>query len=218
MSGAIITGMPTMIWSLACLSDSTIVSGDNKGSIQIWDGVTGVLLSSTNQHSGDVLCIEASEDETYIFASGVDSKVVCLKRVPVDISMNEDNNYANRGLLSHMNSSSYSNPSAYEWLFVNAMRPHSHDIYALAVCRATQYPPQPQPQQLVCDVDSYNRRHFSKRKRGIIDSDNNNGISSSSSSKNRERARTNSVDGTTSQARLYQCLYRYVVTAVVTAV
>jgi WD40 repeat protein len=115
LTGDVYRGMTTHIWSVLVLSDSTVVSGDNRGQVQIWDGVTGVLMTSIQQHSADVLCIESDSNENNIFASGVDSKVVCVRRL--------------RSL------GPSSGPGGHEWVYTSALRPHSHDVYSLAICK-----------------------------------------------------------------------------------
>lgn len=100
-------GAVTQIWCLRVLSDSTIVSGDNRGTLQFWDGNTGTLRSSSRQHTAPILAIAVSPDENRVFASGVDSRVTYTSRVG----------------------------SGYEsdWVHATSHRPHSHDVQALEV-------------------------------------------------------------------------------------
>ena len=95
----------THIWSLLVTSDHTIITGNNRGHVQLWDGTTAVLLSSIHQHTAEVLALCCSEDEQSIFASGMDSRVVCVRRA-----------------------------GAGQWVYASAHRPHSHEVAALAVC------------------------------------------------------------------------------------
>jgi U3 small nucleolar RNA-associated protein 4 len=128
LTGDIYRGLSTHIWSLLVLSDSTVVSGDNRGHLQFWDGVTGVLMSTLHQHTADILCIAASRDESQIFASGVDSKVICVKRIsatfrlPTGQPAGQDDSEACR------------DPSLSQWVYTTAHRPHTHDVHSLAVC------------------------------------------------------------------------------------
>lgn len=111
MTGEVLRGLQTFIWSLDVLDDYTVVSGDNRGNLQLWDGHTGTLKATHNQHTADIFAIAHSSDQRRIFASGVDSKVVCLQRLPRD-----------DGKMT----------SADDWVYTSAQRPHSHDVFALA--------------------------------------------------------------------------------------
>jgi len=92
------------------------VSADSLGHVQFWDGATGTLQQSFVQSDdkADVLALDVTHDECKLFASGVDSRVVCIERQPVDaISQNEPR----------------------KWIMTHAQRPHTHDVKAVAVCR-----------------------------------------------------------------------------------
>ncbi|CAM9226835.1 unnamed protein product [Ectocarpus fasciculatus] len=123
LTGDIYRGLSTHIWSLLVLSDSTVVSGDNRGHLQFWDGVTGVLMSTLHQHTADILCIAADKDETQLFASGVDSKVTCVKRISATFRLPSE-------LPEDV---SRQDPSHSQWVYTTAHRPHTHDVHALAV-------------------------------------------------------------------------------------
>jgi U3 small nucleolar RNA-associated protein 4 len=103
---------PTRVWKLLFLSDGTVVSGDSLGHVQFWDGHTGTLLQGFDQNDckADVLDLAVSSDETKVFASGVDSRVVCMERTSMT-------HYRPKWILSH------------------AQRPHTHDVKALAICQ-----------------------------------------------------------------------------------
>ncbi len=66
---------PTLVWSVAVLSDFTVVSGDSLGHVQVWDGGIGTLRQSFAMHEADVLCLQVSADQRQIYATGVDSKI-----------------------------------------------------------------------------------------------------------------------------------------------
>lgn len=105
---------PTMVWCLRALPDGTLVSGDSLGSVQFWDGATGTLRQSVALHEADVLAIEASPAGDMVFASGVDSKLVCLRR-----------GRGGRG------SGAGGGPG--DWAVAASNRAHSHDVTALAL-------------------------------------------------------------------------------------
>lgn len=107
---------PPLVWSLLALSDGTLVSGDSLGAVHFWDGAMGALKQSFWVHEADVLALAASAAGDTVFASGVDSKLVCLRR-PSQAGAREP-------------------PGAPEdeaWVLAASNRAHSHDLRALAV-------------------------------------------------------------------------------------
>lgn len=110
MTGDVVHNVFTpCIWSLCVLRDSTVISGDSKGQVQIWNGSVGALIGSFVQHAADVLTLAVNEEETCVFGSGIDGKVICLQR---------------------------ESPSSDIWVYTHSHRAHSHDVYCLAVCRS----------------------------------------------------------------------------------
>ena len=115
MLGDVMRGsIGVQIWTLCVMTDSTVVSGDSRGQVQLWDGATGVLMDTFRQHSADVLALVVSPGEKDIFASGVDGKVVCLQR-------------------SKCTEGSGLSAASSTWIYVHAHRAHSHDVFSLAV-------------------------------------------------------------------------------------
>ena len=105
---------PTKIWTMESLTDGSLVTGNSLGQIQIFDTNTGTLLQSVNQTElkADVLRVTVNASQTKIFASGVDSRVVCLER---------------------SSATPVTDPSGSGWKFTTAQRPHTHDVKAMAV-------------------------------------------------------------------------------------
>ena len=101
----------TKIWALSVLKDGTVVSGDSMGNVQFWDGNAGTLLQSFehNSNNGDVLDLAVSYDQNKIMASGVDSRVICMERIP-STSCAES-----------------------KWVLTNQQRSHTHDVNSLAM-------------------------------------------------------------------------------------
>ena len=102
----------------------TLVTGNSIGRIEIWDGTSGTLQQSIkhNENSADVLCLStsistgssslSSTSKHRIFASGVDSRVVCIER-----EVNSTPTATSMG-----------------WKLTQAQRPHTHDVKAMAIC------------------------------------------------------------------------------------
>jgi U3 small nucleolar RNA-associated protein 4 len=105
---------PTRVWALHALADGTLVSGDSLGHVQLWDGNSGTLIQSfdQNDNKADVLSLAVSGNDCRVFASGVDSRVICIER-PVTV------------------------PTAGppKWVMTHAQRPHTHDVKAMAMCK-----------------------------------------------------------------------------------
>ncbi|KAI5645375.1 hypothetical protein NE865_02462 [Phthorimaea operculella] len=72
-----------IVWSLAVLSDNTIVSGDSMGRLTFWDGTIGEQIESYVTHKADVLTVAVSEDEKNIYCSGVDPVISQFQKVEV---------------------------------------------------------------------------------------------------------------------------------------
>lgn len=107
---------PTRVWALATLSDGTLVSGDSLGHVQFWEGNTGTLEGTfdQNDNKADVLDLAVTANECKIFASGVDSRVVCIERHALnDVAPTEPN----------------------RWVLSHAQRPHTHDVHSLTIYR-----------------------------------------------------------------------------------
>lgn len=88
---------PTILWSVRFLSPSQwahgssmicrIVTGDSRGSVQIWDVSKRIMLENHKAHEGDVLTLsvfsfldasggeQPSAPQTMIVSGGVDAKV-----------------------------------------------------------------------------------------------------------------------------------------------
>jgi len=105
---------PTRVWALQVTQDGTVVSGDSLGHVQFWDGNAGTLTASfdQNDHKADVLVVTVNADEQKVFASGVDSRIVCIERAA---------------------------DSSGGWIMTHAQRPHTHDVKAMAIVPKTKF-------------------------------------------------------------------------------
>ena len=66
---------PPLVWSVALLSDLTVVTGDSTGHVCFYDGHHGTPIRRFGSHQADVLALTVSRDERRVFAAGVDQKV-----------------------------------------------------------------------------------------------------------------------------------------------
>jgi U3 small nucleolar RNA-associated protein 4 len=109
---------PTRVWTMKALSDGTLVSGDSLGHVQFWDGNIGALIFSFEQNDSkaDVLALAVAADECKVFASGVDSRVVCIER------------------RSNVEASA-TNVTNTQWILTQAQRPHTHDVKAMTILK-----------------------------------------------------------------------------------
>jgi len=83
------------------------VSGDSRGHTELWSGKYGTLEASFAEHEADVLAIAVNEGEDTIYASGVDNKIISIRKV---------------------------SPTGKErWVLSKKARDHTHDVRALAL-------------------------------------------------------------------------------------
>ena len=89
--------------------DGTIISGDSLGHVQFWDPEFGTLKESFSSHEADILTMAISKDETTLFVSGVDNKIVHLKEIHDSIMKKT------------------------KWIVVGGRRIHTHDVRSLSI-------------------------------------------------------------------------------------
>ncbi|KAJ3664081.1 hypothetical protein Zmor_008279 [Zophobas morio] len=74
---------PTIVWCLTITQDFSIISGDSRGVLTVWDGKVGAQLESYQSHRADILSLCLSEDEESLYCAGVDPNIVNYVRVKV---------------------------------------------------------------------------------------------------------------------------------------
>ena len=121
---------PPLVWSVILLSDLTAVTGDSTGHVCFYDGRHGTLVRRFASHQADILALTASADETRVFASGVDQKIVCFMPQPAPPVAEIDGGSKRTPELRVP-------PPPRGWLLAFSRRPHTHDVRAL-----TTYEPQ----------------------------------------------------------------------------
>ncbi len=128
----------TLVWDIKFLSDSTIVSADSLGKVQLWSGKHGTLIQSFHLHLADVLTLAVSAGEDEIYSSGVDAKILCIHKAKSKGS---------------------------KWVKSGEVRSHTHDVRALVLSSSGLLASGGVDTQLiVCptesfDVDSCTRYH-----------------------------------------------------------
>jgi U3 small nucleolar RNA-associated protein 4 len=100
------TGGPreTLVWSVRCLPDGTIISGDSSGEIRFWDGKSYTLRQRIQSHRADILDIAASANGETIISGGMDRRSIVYRKTG----------------------------NAKRWAEVTHRRFHSHDVKAMA--------------------------------------------------------------------------------------
>lgn len=62
----------TIVWCVEVLKDFTILSGDSRGRVTVWDGNLGSQVDTMQALKVDVLCLAVSPDENSFYCSGVE--------------------------------------------------------------------------------------------------------------------------------------------------
>ncbi|KAI9862361.1 MAG: U3 small nucleolar RNA-associated protein [Vezdaea acicularis] len=105
------TGGPKqiLVWSVKCLPDGTIVSGDSTGEVRFWDAKTHTQTQRLQAHKADLLTMDISADGTTIFTGGMDRRTVVFQKT----GSNKD-------------------PRGRRWAELYHRRYHDHDVKAMA--------------------------------------------------------------------------------------
>lgn len=91
-----------IVWSVQCLPNGNIVSGDSTGHLCIWDGKTYTQMQRIQSHKQDILSLAISADGSSILSGGMDRRTVLYK------------------------------PNKQRWAKVFGRRYHDHDVKCLA--------------------------------------------------------------------------------------
>ena len=98
-----------LVWSVKCMIDGTIVSGDSTGTVSFWDGKNYTLLQRIQSHEADILEIAVSADGQSVFSGGMDRRTTLYKRTAGSGSAERN-----------------------RWAQVTHQRMHKHDVKAMA--------------------------------------------------------------------------------------
>ncbi len=69
-----------LVWSVKCLIDGTIVSGDSTGTLSFWDGRNYSMLQRIKGHEADILELAVSADGNSVFSGGMDRRTTLYRR------------------------------------------------------------------------------------------------------------------------------------------
>ncbi|KAG8285601.1 U3 small nucleolar RNA-associated protein 4 [Homalodisca vitripennis] len=108
-TGRAMTSRPTIVWCVTVTDDFTIITGDSRGKLCMWDGNSGTNIASHQSHKADVLCVCLDDQQTTVYAAGVDPLIATFER----IQLKSDSN---------------------KWVRSIQRRIHDHDVRALAYC------------------------------------------------------------------------------------
>lgn len=99
----------TLVWSVKCLPDGTIVSGDSTGELRFWDGNNYTLVQRLKSHVADILDVAVSSDGESVMSGGMDQRTTIYKRM-----------------------GSGKKGDRRRWAALSHQRFHSHDVKVLA--------------------------------------------------------------------------------------
>ncbi|KAJ5103816.1 hypothetical protein N7532_004345 [Penicillium argentinense] len=99
-----------LVWSVKCLPDGTIVSGDSSGEIRFWDAKNYSLTQRIQGHLADVLDVAVSANGDTVVSGGADQRTVVYRKKEGDKGDKKT-----------------------RWAEVMHRRYHSHDVKTFAV-------------------------------------------------------------------------------------
>ncbi len=98
-----------LVWSVRCLPNGWIVSGDSTGTVTFWDGKHYALVQRIQGHMADILDVVASADGETVISGGMDRRTTVYRR------MGTGNTGQRR-----------------RWAEISHRRLHKHDVKAMA--------------------------------------------------------------------------------------
>ncbi|KAL4783136.1 WD40-repeat-containing domain protein [Aspergillus varians] len=99
-----------LVWSVKCLPDGTVVSGDSAGEVRFWDAKNYSLIQRLQGHLADTLDVAVSADGETVVSGGADQRTVVYRK-----KLGEKGDKSSR------------------WVEVAHRRYHTHDVKTLAV-------------------------------------------------------------------------------------
>lgn len=105
---------PTIVWCLEITQDFSIISGDSRGVLTVWDGKLGAQIETYQSHRAGILSITISDDEQNLYCSGSDPTIA--NYVKIDIK-----------------------GGGYKWIRNIHRKIHNHEVRALALHQKKLY-------------------------------------------------------------------------------
>ncbi|KAM7357029.1 UTP4 small subunit processome component l(3)72Dn [Cochliomyia hominivorax] len=100
----------TIVWSVRVLQDFTIIAGDSRGYISIWDGKMATQIEAFQASKADVLALAVDEEENTFYCAGIEPIIRIYSKTKI---IRDDMVY-------------------HRWVKVLQRRVHYHDVKALA--------------------------------------------------------------------------------------
>ena len=107
----------TIIWSLQVLMDFSIIAGDSRGYVTIWDGKTASQVEAHQVLKADVLAVAVDEEENKLFCAGIEPTIRIYSKTLIK---RED-------MVFH------------RWVKFLQRRVHDHDVKALVCAQDSIY-------------------------------------------------------------------------------
>uniref|UniRef100_A0A1I8PX43 Uncharacterized protein n=1 Tax=Stomoxys calcitrans TaxID=35570 RepID=A0A1I8PX43_STOCA len=107
----------TIVWSLQVLQDFTIISGDSRGHVSIWDGKTASQIETHQVLKADVLAVAVNEEEDKLFCAGIEPTI----RIYAKTQIKRDD------------------MTFFRWIKFLQRRVHDHDVKALVCAQDNIY-------------------------------------------------------------------------------
>ena len=98
-----------LVWSIKCLSDGTIVSGDSTGTVTFWDAKHHSRFQRITSHRADILALAVSIDDETVMSGGMDRRTTLYRRTAGSTPKEKR-----------------------RWVEVSHQRMHKHDVKAMA--------------------------------------------------------------------------------------
>ena len=99
-----------LVWSVKCLPNGTIVSGDSTGEVRFWDSRTFTVLQRIKSHNADILDLAVSADGHTVFSGGMDRRTTMYQQ------MGGGSGHGQRS----------------RWAKISHQRYHEHDVKTMA--------------------------------------------------------------------------------------
>lgn len=105
-----------LVWSVKCLPNGWIVSGDSTGTVMFWDGKHYSLVQRIQGHMADILDLVISADGETVISGGMDRRTTLYRRTGTGHTREQR-----------------------RWAKITHRRLHKHDVKAMATFEARNF-------------------------------------------------------------------------------